>query len=159
MRIICSKKKPSIAHINKVISRLRKLRNDFLDWHERYELLIADVQDLTPGTANHDSHSKSMSHYTCSVVGITRLLAALVPSERRELEEATQTLAQRMLKMHKESDGAAATVLMSLSTAVVTSAIATRGDWCGDVGAVDEGMMIQKEKLARWCNMFGKITP
>lgn len=154
-KIICSDD-PSPAIISRTILKIRQLRQNFLNWNEKYETIIANCLDMYPGSANHDSHCKVFANYLSCLMITSRLLVSISPEDRKEVEAYTQWLANEMIELERAVETSPTNLFMAQTLAVANAVIATRGDWGGGEGQSDNDGLIEGWKLVRWCEMFGR---
>ena len=133
--IICGPDR-DLGHINKIAIRLRHQRAGLLKWHCSYESILNWVPHICPGSPQYDGHCKVFATYLSSIIISTRLLAAISPSERPELEEETQGYANQMedLELEVKSASAQTALFMAQTLGVAQAAKATAQDW-RDTGA------------------------
>jgi hypothetical protein len=128
--IICGPNR-DLGHINKIAIRLRHQRVELLKWHCNYESILNWGPRIFPGSAQYDSHCKVFATYLSSIMISTRLLAAISPSERPELEEETQGYANQMqdLELEVKSESAQTALFMAQTLGVAQATKATAPDW------------------------------
>lgn len=159
-QLICTDIPPEPKDVERIVVKLRQLRKNFLNWNKKYEKTIARCPDMYPGSANHDSHCKVFANYLSCLMVTSRLLAAISLSERRELEEESQWLANEMMELKEQVKCTPTNLFMAQTSAVANAVIATKDDWLGDgeKEMSDEKGLIKRRKLERWCKMFGRRT-
>jgi hypothetical protein len=129
--ILLSENEPDYVHINAVACKIHQLRVDLLKWHSDYESVLSSAQPIYPGSAEYDRRCKVFATYLSCVIISSRLLGAISPTERVELEEETQVLAGQMLDLEIEvkSTSSAACLFMAQTLGVAQATIGTSGDW------------------------------
>jgi len=129
--IILSESYPNYAHINQTACKIHQLRVDLFKWHSSYEFLLSCAPKIRPGSAEYDRRCKVFATYLSCVIITSRLLGAISPTERVELEEVTQILAGQMLDLELEvkSTSSAACLFMAQTLGVAQATIATSEDW------------------------------
>ncbi|PVH78222.1 hypothetical protein DL98DRAFT_635944 [Cadophora sp. DSE1049] len=153
--VVCNNRDPDSEYLASLIIRIRKLRDDFLDWCTRYKAILNQCC-LEPGNPYHDSHCKVWSHYLSSIMIAQRMLACISPSDRKDMGKETQDLANQMLDLEVEAATSPTNVFMALTVAVSHTVFVTAKDWRGDDNAEDSQGLIAKKKLVRWCNLLGR---
>ena len=153
--VVCDRRNTNPEYLTKLIIRIRKLRDHFLDWCIRYKAVL-DQCCLKPGNPDHDSHCKVWSHYLCSIMIAQRMLACISPSDRREIGKDTQDLANQMLDLEVEAATSPTNVFMALTVAVSHTVFVTAEDWTGENDEEDSTELIAKKKFVRWCSLLGR---
>jgi hypothetical protein len=122
---------PDRTHINAIACKIHQLRVDLLKWHSNYEFSLSCAPAIYPGSAEYDRRCKVFATYLSCLIISSRLLGAISPTERVELEEETQVLAGRMLDLEIEvkSTSSAACMFMAQTLGVSQATIATSEDW------------------------------
>jgi len=122
---------PNRARIKSITLRIHQLRVDLLKWNSDYEFLLNRAPPIFAGSAEYDRRCKVFATYLSCVIISARLLGALSPNERVELEEDTQTYAAQMQEMELEvkSTSSAAALFMAQTLGVAQATIATSEDW------------------------------
>lgn len=147
---------PDPTHINTIACRLQQLRSDLLEWHKDYEFLLSRAPAIFPGTAEFDRRAKVFATYLSCVIISNRLLGAISPIERVDLEDETQVLAGQMLDLELEvkSTASGACMFMAQTLGVSQATIASSPHWLhgedrrhSSSGSVDEELQFQVEKL------------
>jgi hypothetical protein len=159
--LICTNTPPSDSEIERITTKVRQLRTNFLNWNKKYKTIVANCPDMYPGSPNHDSHCKVIANYLSCVMITSRLLAAISPSERKELELYSQWLAREMIDLEAQVRSSPTNLFMAQTMAVANAVIATKDDWLdGKVKGEDgkEGL-IERRKLEAWCKAFGRKMP
>lgn len=160
--LICTDIPPSSSEVERITAKVRQLRTNFLNWHKKYETIIANCPDMYPGSQNHDSHCKVFANYLSCVMITSRLLAAISPRERNELEQYSQWLANEMIDLEAQVRSSPTNLFMAQTMAVAQAVINTKDDWLGvkvkgKYGEQDG--LIERQKLERWCRAFGRKMP
>jgi len=117
--------------INAIACKIHQLRVDLLAWHTNYEALLSQAPTIYPGSAEYERRCKVFATYLSCLIISSRLLGAISPTERVELEEETQVLAGQMLDLELEvkSASSAACLFMAQTLGVAQATIATSRDW------------------------------
>ncbi|KUJ15570.1 uncharacterized protein LY89DRAFT_735672 [Mollisia scopiformis] len=159
--LICTDTPPEPEEVERITLKIRQLRKNFLNWYKKYETILAKCPDMYPGSANHDSHCKVFANYLSCLMITSRFLVAISPSDRLEVEEYTQWLANEMVELENQVKLSPTSLFMAQTMAVAQSVMATKEDWLGDGEKVmsDEKGLIERWKLERWCGMFGRRMP
>jgi hypothetical protein len=151
--------------INDLTGCINKLRTDLLKWRICYELLLSSAPEIFRGSAEYDRGCKTFGTYLSCAILVTRLLGALSASERVELENETQMLANHMLALEVEARGSSSGVciFMAQTLGVSRATIATSQDWLvGEIVQIEEdspgveGTVIASWKFERWNTMLGR---
>ena len=100
--IICHQSDPDPSFIIEIACKIHELRVDLRKWHGQYEKILRDAPVILPGTAEFDRRCKVFATYLSCMIITSRLLGALSPTERSELEEETQVLTSQMLDLEAE---------------------------------------------------------
>ena len=141
--------------VNELVCRIHQLRVDLLKWHSSYELLLGSAPEILPRSPEYDRGCTTFGTYLSCVILVSRLLGALSPSRRVELENETQMLANHMLALEVEarSISSAVCIFMAQTLAVSRATIATSKDWlmgeCVELGD-DTPKEEQREVIASW---------
>lgn len=152
--------------VNGLTCRIHQLRVDLMKWHSSYELLLCSAPEILPGSPEYDRGCKTFGTYLSCVIIVSRLLGALAPSERVELENETQMLAKHMLDLEIEASttSSAVCIFMAQTLGVSRATIATSKDWLMDE-TVDIGdnspkkeprEVIASWKFDRWNRALGR---
>jgi hypothetical protein len=122
---------PDPTNIHTIACKLQQLRADLLTWHKSYEFLISCAPAIFPNTAEFDRRAKVFATYLSCQIVTSRLLGAISPTERVELEEETQILARQMLDLEQEvkSTPSGACMFMAQTLGVSQFTIASSADW------------------------------
>lgn len=154
------------AAINELACRIHHLRVDLLKWHSSYEILLSQAPEILPGSPEYDRGCKTFGTYLSCVILASRLLGALSPSERVELENETQMLAKHMLALEVEarSTSSAVCIFMAQTLGVSRATIATSKDWLmGESVDISDGEpkgkpreVIPRWKFDRWNASLGR---
>lgn len=153
-------------------SRIRKLRQDLLKWNRDWETLLSYAPKIYPGSAEYDRRSKVYGTYLTCLMFSSRLLAAICPRERRQLEEASQSLAGQMVSLETEvqANNSSASVFLAQTAGVGKGTLATAQEWRDsyivkeeekEEGEEEEDSatgLIEKWRFELWCKMFGRKT-
>lgn len=147
---------PDSAYINSTTNKLCKLREDMVKWNASYEYLLSCVPPIYPGSAEYDRRCKVYATYLSCMILPSRLLGALNPTERVELEEETQIYTNQMLDLELEvnSTSSAAAMFMAQTFGVAQATVATSEAWLqGEIlrngdrsgsGSISEQLHIEK---------------
>lgn len=129
--MICHQPDPDPSFIIESACRIHLLRVDLLKWHTRYEELLRAAPAIVPGTAEFDRRCKVFATYLSCMIITSRLLGAISPTERSELEEQTQLLTAQMLDLEVEVKSASLQtyLFMSQTLGVSHATIATSEIW------------------------------
>lgn len=100
--MICHQSDPDPSFIIEIACRIHQLRVDLLKWHGQYEAILQNAPTILPGTAEFDRRCKVFATYLSCMIISSRLLGAISPTERSELEEETQVLTGQMLNLEVE---------------------------------------------------------
>lgn len=100
--MICHQLDPSPSFMIETACRIHLLRVDLLKWHTRYEAILRDAPPILPRTAEFDRRCKIFATYLSCMIISSRLLGAISPTERSELEAQTRVLTGQMLDLEKE---------------------------------------------------------
>lgn len=100
--MICHQNDPDSAFIIEIACKIHQLRVDLLKWHGQYESILRNAPPILPGTAEFDRRCKVFSTYLSCMIISSRLLGAISPTERSELEEETLVFTRQMLDMEME---------------------------------------------------------
>jgi hypothetical protein len=122
---------PDAACINTIIHRLNMLREDLSKWNTSYEHLLSCAPPMYPGSAEYDRRVKVFATYLSCMILPSRLLGALNPTERVELEEETQIYTNQMLDLELEvnASSSAAAMFMAQTFGVAQATVATSEAW------------------------------
>jgi len=122
---------PDRARISSIALKIHQLRVDLLKWNNNYEYLLSRAPTISAGSAEYDRRCKVFATYLSCVIISSRLLGALSPSERVQLEEDTQTYAAQMqdLELEVKSTSSAAALFMAQTLGVAQATLATSKDW------------------------------
>jgi len=128
---IVESEEPDRVAVDELACRIHDLRVDLLKWHSSYELLLSSAPEILPGSPEYDRGCKTFGTYLSCVILVSRLLGALSPSERVELEHETQMLSNHMLALEVEarSTSSAVCIFMAQTLGVSRATIATSKDW------------------------------
>jgi hypothetical protein len=166
-QIIKNRDDPDRAAIDKVACQIRQLRVDLLKWHSSYEFLLSCAPEIFPGSAEYDRRCKVFATYLSCLIISSRLLGALSPTERTELEDETQILVGQMIDLELEvkSTSSAACLFMAQTLGVSQATMASSQDWLKTVlsqdktedGEKSDGSgLIETWKFESWCKLFGR---
>ena len=100
--MICHQNGPDPSFIIETAYKINQLRVDLLKWHEQYESMLRDAPAILPATAEFDRRCKVFATYLSCMIITSRLLGAISPTERSELEEETQVLTSQMFELEEE---------------------------------------------------------
>lgn len=100
--IICHQPDPDPSFIIEIACKIHALRVDLLKWHDQYTALLSTSPPILPGTAEFDRKCKVFATYLSCMIISSRLLGAISPTERSELEEETMVLTGQMLDLEVE---------------------------------------------------------
>jgi hypothetical protein len=100
--MVCHQSDPDPSFIITIACQIHKLRVDLLKWHGQYENILRNALAILPGTAEFDRRCKVFATYLSCMIISSRLLGAISPTERSELEEETQVLTGQMLDLESE---------------------------------------------------------
>jgi hypothetical protein len=100
--MICHQNDPDASFIIEIACKIHELRVDLLKWHTQYESLLRNAPAIIAGTAEFDRRCKVFATYLSCMIISSRLLGAISPTERSELEEETQALTGQMLALETE---------------------------------------------------------
>jgi hypothetical protein len=166
--LICIDPNPDIQVIEDTASRIRALRQNFLNWYSRYQNVLGQCKELYPGSSEYDSHCKVFANYlSCNMIS-SRLLAAISGKERAEVEKSVQALAGRMFLLEEEVKIASAQTIMFMAQtlAVAKATMVTAEDWLvkddvddGLHGVRSENGLIERWKFEKWAKAFGRKMP
>jgi hypothetical protein len=122
---------PDPANIHAISCKLQQLRADLLTWHRSYEILLSCAPAIFPNSAEFDRRAKVLATYLSCLIIISRLLGAISPTERVELEDETQILAGQMLDLELEvkSTSSGACMFMAQTLGVSQFTIASSANW------------------------------
>ena len=178
--IVCHIQDPDPSFIVGVARRLHQLRIDLLKWHIQYQMVLASADEIRSGSAEFDRRCKVFATYLSCMILSSRLLGAISPEEKNELEAATMVLTGQMLDLELEVRKASLQtyLFMSQTLGVSKATIATSDDWRDmGVGAKredDEGGgnggdpdtrespgpqgLIEVWKFEKWNKLMGRKT-
>ena len=164
--MVCMIPGPDFRFVEDVICRIRSLRSNFLNWYRRYQSILSQCTEFYPGSSEYDNHCKVFANYLSCMIISSRLLAAISPTDRIEVERVTQGLASRMLELEKEVQFASSQTIcfMSQTLVVARATLATESDWKvkGETDGQDHVSsrgLIERWKLEKWCKIFGRRVP
>jgi hypothetical protein len=100
--MICHCNDADSAFIIKIACKIHQLRVDLLKWHGQYESILGNGPPIVPGTAEFDRRCKVFATYLSCMIISSRILGAISPTERSELEEETQIFTRQMLDLEIE---------------------------------------------------------
>jgi hypothetical protein len=164
--IICTDMEPDVDFVHTVASRLRQQRADLLKWYMRYQGILKLYPDMRPGSPEFDNHCKVYSTYLSCIMISSRLLACLSGSERLELEESAQELADEMIELDiKVRATSEQTCLFMAQTRGVAGSIKkTAEDWrevrikeAEDYSVSRD--LLERWKLEAWCKTIARKIP
>lgn len=129
--VILSEYVPDYMHNNVIASKIQQLRADLIDWHARWQYLLSCAPVIQLGSAEYDRKCKTYATYLSCVIIASRLLSALSPTERAELEMETRISANQMLDLELEvkSTSSAACLFMAQTLGVAQATLACSQDW------------------------------
>lgn len=122
---------PDPTNLHTIACKLQQLRTDLLAWHKDYEYLLSRAPAIFPNSAEFDRRAKVLATYLSCLIICNRLLGAISPTERVELEDETQVLAGQMLDLELEvkSTSSGACMFMAQTLGVSQFTIASSVDW------------------------------
>ena len=147
---------PDPIFINTVIQKIHKLREGLSKWNVNYEYILSNAAPMLPGSAEYDRKVKVFATYLSCLIIPSRLLGALSPTERIDLEEETQIYTNQMLDLELEvnASSSAAAMFMAQTFGVAQATVMTSGAWLqGEIqrnvtrsgsGSVSEQSQIEK---------------
>jgi hypothetical protein len=157
---------PDQGAVNELACRIHDLRVDLLKWHSSYETLLSSAPEILPGSPEYDRGCKTFGTYLSCVILVSRLLGALSPTERVELEHETMMLANHMLALEEEarSTSSAVCLFMAQTLGVSRATIATSKEWLmGECVEIEEDaikgeprIVIASWKFDRWNAVLGR---
>jgi hypothetical protein len=131
-----------------------------------YELLLSSAPEILAGSPEYDRGCKTFGTYLSCVIIVSRLLGALSPSERVELEHETQMLANHMLALEVEarSTSSSVCIFMAQTLGVSRATVATSKDWLmgetvetlDDTPPGESRDVIASWKFDRWNTALGR---
>jgi hypothetical protein len=133
--MICHIRDPEPSFIMEITRRLHQLRIDLLKWHIQYQMVLARADEILPGSAEFDRRCKIFATYLSCMILSSRLLSAVSPTERSELEAGTMVLTGQMLDLELEVQKASLQtyLFMAQTLGVSRATILTSDEW-RDVG-------------------------
>lgn len=152
--------------VNVLACTIHDLRVDLLKWHTQYEQLLSSAPEILPGSPEYDRGCKTFGTYLSCVIIVSRLLGALSPSERVELENETLMLSNHMLALEVEARATSSSVciFMAQTLGVSRATIATSKDWLfgetvetlDDTPKEETRDVIASWKFDRWNTALGR---
>ncbi|KAG0645217.1 Uncharacterized protein D0Z07_9032 [Hyphodiscus hymeniophilus] len=101
--MICHQSDPDASFIIEMACKIHQLRVDLVKWHAEFGSIVrSNPAVYTPGTAEFDRRCQVFATYISCMIISSRLLGAISPTERSELEEETQVLTGQMLNLEIE---------------------------------------------------------
>jgi hypothetical protein len=166
VEIVQGEGEPDKLAVNVLACTIHQLRVDLLKWHSSYELLLSSAPEILAGSPEYDRGCKTFGTYLSCVIIVSRLLGALSPSERVELEHETQMLANHMLALEVEarSTSSSVCIFMAQTLGVSRATIATSKDWLmgetvetlDDTPTGESRDVIASWKFDRWNTALGR---
>jgi hypothetical protein len=104
--MICHQLHPDPSFILEVAHKLHQVRGNLFRWFGQYENILHNAPPILPGTAEFDRKCKVFATYLSCVIITSRLLGAISPTERSELEDETCVFTSQMLKLEDEVEKA-----------------------------------------------------
>jgi len=164
--VVCNQWDENTPDINALVSKAQKLRADLLNWQRDYEDYLSLLPEPKPGSVEHDERCKVIAIYFSCIMIISRLLGAIVPSRRVELEKHTQSYAQQTLDLEREvkAIGSQASFFMAQTAGIARATKATTQDWL-ETSKVEvemeehrgsRGAIIEARKFERWNKLMGR---
>lgn len=152
---------PDPEFLESVIQRLYRSRKFFKEWQDRYWNILGGCDDVSPGSANHDSHCKVYANFIACLMVTSRLLAAISPKDRREAEGCAQKLALEMVQLENDVKSSPTWLFMAQTVIVARATRATAEEWrpkseTEDENYTDEKGLVSVGKLVQWAKMFGR---
>jgi hypothetical protein len=155
-----------LVAVNELACRMHQLRVDLLKWYSSYELLVCSGIEILPGSPEYDCRCKTFAIYLSCVILVNRLLGALSPSDREELENETQMLADHMLALEVEiqSISPAVSIFVAQELAVSRAMIGSSKYWLIgeylEIGNytfnVEQRVLVAPWKFESWNTALGK---
>lgn len=170
---ICSDTPPDPCAVDKLATRARQLRNDLIIWRRDHESLLGPIPKLCRGNVEDDKRCKVIGVFMACLILANRLLAAVTPTERLELEDETQSLVSEVFDLQKlvaevRPEAAlflAQTVLVAKATLATArlwrDGVVVDADVDADIKGLDEpnlnrNRIIERWKFERYCELIGR---
>jgi len=162
-KVICHPEDAETPDVIMLAARIRALRADLLQWHDDWELLLRCAPRIHPGSVEYDRRCKVFATYLSCLMLSSRLLAAISPHERQQLEADTQQLARQMmdLEIETQTTSSSACLFMAQTAGVAKATRATAQEWWESCELkVEDGeasdATIEKWKFDLWCQRIGR---
>ncbi|KAH8812369.1 hypothetical protein F5884DRAFT_785194 [Xylogone sp. PMI_703] len=135
--------------VQRLIARVRNLRQEFLQYHAELEDQIRDSRDFSQTPPNSDLMYEMLGTSLVSLAMANRLLSALGDFQAEQLEHDALLYSAEVVRLEEDmiSTGGWASFYLTQKVSIAASIRKTAAIW-----KIAPGKMIEKWRFDRWCS-------